>query len=200
MRGEELAQKWYYAKSGQRYGPLPAARLRKMVQQGDLSPDDLVWCRGMEDWQPVSRTPLVQQLAESRPAPATPPAVPEEPPARPEWGRTRTGRVLDKSRSWLEVTARVFDLFATLGSLLILGTGLVTGLWLYRNSRFAVLFVAAGAVGAAVVFFVFKAASAALKVQAYMEARQRTMMMRVNELHEEVSQRRRPSGRRRAED
>ena len=43
--GEEMARKWYYARAGERYGPVPVAELRKMLEGEELGPQDFVWTR-----------------------------------------------------------------------------------------------------------------------------------------------------------
>jgi len=41
---------WHYARNGSRYGPVPRERLKKLVTDGWLQPDDLVWTAGMKQW------------------------------------------------------------------------------------------------------------------------------------------------------
>ena len=41
---------WYVMQRGSRLGPFPAETLQRMVDYGEVSPDDLVWCDGMADW------------------------------------------------------------------------------------------------------------------------------------------------------
>ena len=187
MPGEDIVQKWYYARDGQRYGPVPTGRLQKMLRDGDLSEEDLVWCRNMDTWAPVSETSLTEEgeIPETRSEKSPPP--PEPPPEMPGRKGPRVARDLDKQRTWLEVTARVFNLVATLGALIILGSGFLVGFWFYKGSQWSIVLIAAGVLVAALVFSVFKAGSAALHVQEYMEARQRTMMMRINELHDQLT-------------
>jgi len=48
-------QQWYYARSGERHGPLTSAQLRAMALQGELRPDDEVWRMGLPGWQPAAR-------------------------------------------------------------------------------------------------------------------------------------------------
>lgn len=191
MPGEELVQKWYYARDGQRYGPVPTGRLRKMLQEGHLSEDDLVWCRNMETWTPVSETSVLEEGEAEKTVSEKSPPPPEPPPEMPGRKGPRVARDLDKQRTWLEVTARVFNMIATLGALVVLGAGFLGGFWFYKGSQWSIVLIGAGVVGAALVFSVFKAGSAALHVQEYMEARQRTMMMRINELHDQLTRDRR---------
>jgi hypothetical protein len=57
---EDVAGKWFYEADNQRYGPVPLSRLRQLVAQGRLGPDNLLWRRGMEDWTPASEVELVR--------------------------------------------------------------------------------------------------------------------------------------------
>ncbi len=41
---------WYYARNDQQFGPVSAAELKQLVSAGRLSPDDLLWREGMEQW------------------------------------------------------------------------------------------------------------------------------------------------------
>ena len=45
---------WYYARKGERFGPVPLAKVRALAEQGWLMPADLVWNPGMPDWQPAA--------------------------------------------------------------------------------------------------------------------------------------------------
>lgn len=44
---------WYYAKHGERQGPVSLATLRSMVVTGEVAQTDLVWRKGMVDWIPA---------------------------------------------------------------------------------------------------------------------------------------------------
>lgn len=44
---------WYYARDDEQQGPVSSAILRKLVANGEISPDDLVWREGMDDWVPA---------------------------------------------------------------------------------------------------------------------------------------------------
>jgi uncharacterized RDD family membrane protein YckC len=43
---------WYYAVNNQRQGPIDQAELEKLVAEGMIKPDTLVWQQGMSDWKP----------------------------------------------------------------------------------------------------------------------------------------------------
>lgn len=192
MPGEEIVQKWYYARDGQRYGPVPTGRVKKMLRDGGLSEEDLIWRRGMDTWTPLSETSLLEEAEALEITSEETTAPPEPPPETPGRKGPRVARDLDRQRTWLEATARIFNLIAALGGLLVLGGGFLAGFWFYKGSQWSIALIAASVVGAALVFSVFKAGSAALHVQEYMEARQRTMMMRINELHDQFLRESRP--------
>ena len=46
---------WYYARSGQQTGPIDDAEFAKMVKEGHVSPDALVWGTSMNEWTPCSK-------------------------------------------------------------------------------------------------------------------------------------------------
>ena len=52
--GEEVARKWYYARDGERYGPLAAGELTKLLESGRVGAADFVWTRGMGTWKAAS--------------------------------------------------------------------------------------------------------------------------------------------------
>ena len=45
---------WFYAKDGERVGPLSESSLEQRLATGEVTPETLVWCRGMEDWAPLA--------------------------------------------------------------------------------------------------------------------------------------------------
>lgn len=46
---------WYYVKDGKQQGPIKKEKLIKLVQEGALSPDTLVWSKGMSGWTEVQK-------------------------------------------------------------------------------------------------------------------------------------------------
>jgi len=58
---------WFYAKDGQRLGPIPAAELRQKLVAGEVAQEDVVWTAGMEQW---SAAGAVEALWNSSAAPA----------------------------------------------------------------------------------------------------------------------------------
>ena len=68
--GEAAAVDWYYAREGQRQGPMPEARLREFIATGEVRPGDLIWRPGFEGWRPAAEVP------ELFPRPAAPTDAP----------------------------------------------------------------------------------------------------------------------------
>jgi len=65
---------WFYSHEGERLGPVSLAELRVKAVEGGLDPrQDMVWTKGMEDWQPAGE---IEALFERRVSPVTPPANP----------------------------------------------------------------------------------------------------------------------------
>jgi len=46
---------WYYAINGQRQGPVIETEFERLVRDGVIRPDTLVWRQGMPDWVPYSQ-------------------------------------------------------------------------------------------------------------------------------------------------
>ncbi len=63
---------WYFARGGQRQGPVNFAQLQQMVSAGQVLPADLVWSGGMPAWTAASKVPGLLRA---------PPVAPPPPPA-----------------------------------------------------------------------------------------------------------------------
>ena len=72
-----MATQWYIAKNGVRRGPYGGGELQRLIADGDVRGDDLVWCEGMPAWQPA------RVIFES--PPADEPAAREHPAADDDW-------------------------------------------------------------------------------------------------------------------
>ena len=46
---------WYYTRGGERQGPVARVELDSLIRGGGLTPEDLVWCEGMADWQSAGK-------------------------------------------------------------------------------------------------------------------------------------------------
>jgi ribosomal protein L40E len=44
---------WYYARQGQRSGPVSAEQFKELASSGQILPSDSVWKKGMEKWVPA---------------------------------------------------------------------------------------------------------------------------------------------------
>ena len=146
-----MTQRWYYARDGQRQGPVPRERLVDLVRDGWLSADDLVWSEGMPEWRPARSfdwlcggpiTRTVQDLVKAtlhpgaRPDPpvAHPLNIPHQPRQRSDlvdWDRLEASHLLAAAGAFLAtlgiaftVIARTrFALAVTLVGLVLLGLG-----------------------------------------------------------------------------
>jgi hypothetical protein len=52
-----MASQWFYARNGQRHGPVNSAQLTALAKSGQLSPADLIWKEGMTQWVPAGNSP-----------------------------------------------------------------------------------------------------------------------------------------------
>lgn len=43
--------KWFYAVDRQRQGPVSDEEFARLVREGKIGPDTLVWCQGMDNWR-----------------------------------------------------------------------------------------------------------------------------------------------------
>src|SRR4051812_13464511 len=79
-----MADTWYYAQSGQQYGPVSGVQLQQLAAAGRLQPGDLVWQEGTPNWVPAPTVAnLMPAPLQAGPAPAPPagPAGAYAPPA-----------------------------------------------------------------------------------------------------------------------
>jgi len=58
----ETTTSWYYAIDGREVGPVKEHQVKRLIERGALKRQDLVWSDGMEEWSPISETPLSQHL------------------------------------------------------------------------------------------------------------------------------------------
>lgn len=67
---------WYYAKQGQRFGPIEDGELHRLAEEGHIRPDDLVWNASMGDqWAAAASVPGLFAV----PPPVPPPGAPQLP-------------------------------------------------------------------------------------------------------------------------
>lgn len=48
---------WFVGRNGQRTGPFSPEQLRRMAQSGEITPQDLLWRKGFDDWVPAAQVP-----------------------------------------------------------------------------------------------------------------------------------------------
>lgn len=60
---------YHVAVGGVQQGPFPMAQLQQMVQQGQLTPDTLVWTAGMAGWAAANSVPALSQMFGAVPPP-----------------------------------------------------------------------------------------------------------------------------------
>lgn len=62
-----MGREWYYVRAGQSHGPLTGKDMQKLVEAGQLLPNDLIWSKGMSKWVEARKVP---QLFTGKVAPA----------------------------------------------------------------------------------------------------------------------------------
>lgn len=75
-----MSHNWYYARGGEKHGPISSTELKQLATEGQLSPDDLVWREDMKDWKQASS---VSGLFPERAAPPVTTTAPVNPPQLP---------------------------------------------------------------------------------------------------------------------
>ena len=160
MDAENVSKKWYYERRGAKCGPVPASRIRRMVEAGDLSRDTLVYSRGMDDWVRLGDTDLLNA--------APPPSAP------PETGETPLEFPSHQVR-WLGRLALIFDILAKVGSILVVAAGIALA-WLHVTPLSRPLVIGLSVAAAAILFLTCKTSSAALYVQQHMARQQHRLV------------------------
>jgi hypothetical protein len=49
------SEKWFYAKNGEKSGPVSGAALKQMANSREIGMSDLVWREGMAEWTPAAK-------------------------------------------------------------------------------------------------------------------------------------------------
>lgn len=60
---------FYFRKNGQTVGPFSVFRVRDMLEKGDLSPADIGWHEGMDEWLPLESIPALTSLLPKKETP-----------------------------------------------------------------------------------------------------------------------------------
>jgi uncharacterized RDD family membrane protein YckC len=75
---------WYYARGGQRQGPVEDAEIQQLAASGQIAPGDLVWRSGLPDWRPAGEVPEIARFLR----PVAPPPPPPPPAPVPSYNQT----------------------------------------------------------------------------------------------------------------
>lgn len=162
---------WYFARGGNRLGPVPREELQRRAQAGELLPGDLVWTQGMEQWQAASSVPglfpdgYVAPVPPALPMSHARPAVPQPPP-RPMGDDALMRVLLPVGRSGWAIAAGYLGLLSFLGIFgpFALVTGILAVLDIRRNPQKhgmgrAVFGIVMGVLGSAALIFILIAAA-----------------------------------------
>jgi hypothetical protein len=90
-----MAQDWYYAKDGERRGPITFQELGELAASGKLTPSDLVWQKGMAEWVQAGK---IQDIFESKPPPHAD-AEPAVPASTVDLGK-QSSEFIQRCRNW----------------------------------------------------------------------------------------------------
>ena len=66
---------WYYITNNQQSGPVNEEEITRLIQNGTIERDTLVWTEGMNDWQQAVQTKFSSLLANVSPAAISPSAL-----------------------------------------------------------------------------------------------------------------------------
>lgn len=73
---------WYYALDDERKGPVDKDEIQRLIDDGGLGVEDLVWTDGMEEWTPISEVddlhPSPPPLSDNEESPSPPPISEEK--------------------------------------------------------------------------------------------------------------------------
>lgn len=101
---------WFYSKDGQQLGPVPFSEIERLLAEGQITEDSLVWQQGSPNWVKLSTV-----LSATAPAPAAPP-IPEAPTApsipaytAPAAAATTTTAVVAPKTSGFAITSLVLS-------------------------------------------------------------------------------------------
>ena len=160
---------WYFARGGNRSGPVPREELQRQARTGGLLPGDLVWTQGMEQWQAADSVPGIFPEGYTVPVPPPIPArqgVPQSPPPRPMGDDPMMRVLLPVGRSGWAIAAGYLGLLSFLGIFgpFALLTGILAVLDIRRNPQKhgmgrAVFGIVMGVLGSAVLIFILFAAA-----------------------------------------
>jgi hypothetical protein len=70
---------WYWAVGQEQNGPVAGSAIARLVADGKLGADDLIWKEGMAEWIAVSKVPALVKYLKNPSPPAAPAPVPAKP-------------------------------------------------------------------------------------------------------------------------
>jgi hypothetical protein len=83
-----MAVEWHYLKGDEEFGPVSTSELKALASSGELSPADMLWKDGMDEWKPASGLKGLFPPVSSTPEPQMSP--PPLPTAMPALGRVKS--------------------------------------------------------------------------------------------------------------
>lgn len=112
---------WFYAKEGERIGPVTFSELKVKAVEGTLNPRlDMIWTQGMAEWKPAGEIEGLFERKKPEPPPESlaPAADPYRPPVHGS-----AGELMAQQGEWPGIRRRAY-LFLTIVFPLIFGFGL----------------------------------------------------------------------------
>ena len=73
-----MTDQWYYAVGKDKIGPLPESKIIELILNGQITLKDLLWKKGMPQWQKAEVIPLLVPIFNQKDASGTPPPLPVE--------------------------------------------------------------------------------------------------------------------------
>lgn len=124
---------WFYEFNDKKQGPVPEAELRALMQSGNLSSKNLVWCEKFTDWKPIEAVPEFDDVRVPEGAPSM-----KSRPSRPATTANpqATGSPLDSGNAKKSGTPIVPILVFSVILLLLVGAGIAAALF-YGKSLIA---------------------------------------------------------------
>lgn len=110
-----MASQWFYARNGQRHGPVNSAQLTALAKSGQLLPADLIWKEGMTQWVPAGSSPQLFPRVQG----SVPSVVPQDKAGLPAVAVTAAR----PTKSWNKYRRLVAGVQVLAISSLLIGTG-----------------------------------------------------------------------------
>jgi GYF domain 2 len=129
---------WWYVSNGERRGPVNEDELARLLSNGALAPNSLLWKSGMKGWEPAANIADLKSLLSS-----LPPEVPRDQPSRLQRLKRHLGSTLALIIGGLALVAGLARVVATLGatsfepgsSMPQAGVVIILGALAYRSAK-----------------------------------------------------------------